>query len=689
MRVGIGIGLLWTATCLGSTGYFTPEALATADMAGVAENIDRTLGEFEGRLAAAGELQQKLTGCEADMIATRRELAERLRTYIVKRRQAGTREMELLAWQGAEELKSFYAYFAAEERRRQAKAAAPRPIALNVRDFGARGDGVADDGPAFRAAYAVAKEKGRANGVPTAVTLTVPRGTYLIKPDDAPAPKTYVARSWRDYSVEGINTSKPSTRTMSVYHDPSRFHLFALQMESFTLQGEPGAELRFADASRGGIGFDCATETVVKDLTLNYAERPFTQGTVVEVEAEPYSLVVQIDEGYPAPNLPRFLDARSRRITLHDEKGLFLRNGTGRVGTVVPLGGNRFRLLRPDHMKTDRCWNEAKKGARFSLIARYSENAMGYPLYFITSSFSGAENVIVHNSPGQCFIFTSSFAMRLLSCHARRACETDLLASNADFMMCSGLIAPYVADCSAEYMEDDGMNFGSATTVVKDISGDRRSFKNTSGLDYASGFQIDGVTGRVKAFLRRGRSWDCIAGEAAVDTITEKNLPKVSEKDWVNANAWRGKAGEVKPDRILQIPGTSGGVVKNTRFFNHRGMGVQVHCANMLIDGLRGEHLTGPGACINPLYGWGMMFNVHDILVRNSTFSDTNAGFVVQPGCVQPGVKLTHAQIHGVELKDNVYNLWGDSKPVLLENVDDVVFEGTVLAPFNGDRDNR
>lgn len=46
-------GVCVAANCLAATGYFTPEALATADMTGVAENIERTLGESDGRFAAA------------------------------------------------------------------------------------------------------------------------------------------------------------------------------------------------------------------------------------------------------------------------------------------------------------------------------------------------------------------------------------------------------------------------------------------------------------------------------------------------------------------------------------------------------------------------------------------------------------------------------------------------------------
>lgn len=679
VKTAAAVALLAAGECVADTGYFTKEALATADMAGVAENVDWTLGEAEGRFARAAAVSARLTGYAADMIETRLELARRLRNYVVRRHRVGTREMELLAWQGAEELKSFYAYFAAEERRHEAKAGSPSPIELNVRDFGAKGDGETDDGPAFRIALAAARKK---CGPTTAVTLKVPRGVYLIRPDGAPSPKEFISRSWRDYTLDGVNASKPSVKTMSAYHDPSFFHLYSIQMERFTLQGEEGAELRFSDASKGGIGFDSSTETTVRDLTISYAERTFTQGTVVAVEPDPHALVVQIDAGYPAPDLPRFLEARSRRLTLHDAEGLFLRKGTGRMGTVVPIGDGKFRLVRPDHMKFDRCWNEARVGDRFTVIARYSESAMGYPVYFITSSFSGAENVVVRDSPGQCFIFSSSFAMRLLNCHARRRSTRDILTSNADFMMCSGVIAPYVADCSAEYMEDDGLNFSASTIVLKDLSEDGMSFNGTCGLDYGSAFQVDGVTGRVKAFLRRGKTWDRLAGRAAADTVTEKHLPKLSAKDWLNANSWNGKAGEKRPDRILQIPGLSGGVVKNTRFFNHRGMGIQVHCANMLVDGLGCRHMMGPGACINPLFGWGMMFNVHNVLVRNSVLDDTQGGFVIRPGCVQPGIRLSHAQIHGIELTNNVFRVHEGTQPLVIDNADDVVSDGKILAPL-------
>lgn len=449
--LGIGLG------AVAETGYFTDEALSTADMTGVATNIEWVLNGAEARFLEAERLVRARTGSAADQVATRLEIARRLKDYVAKRHRAGTKDLELLAWQGAEELKSFYSYFAAEARRQAVQATCAPTVVLNVRDFGATGDGVADDGPAFRAALAAAHKAGGTDPTCTPVKIRVPGGVYLIKPEDRPPSATYTVRIWRDYALDGRNTSRPHTRPMDVYHDSTKFHLFVTQAANLTIEGDTGAELRFADATRGGIGFSGATETVVRNLTVTYAARAFTQGTVADVETNPFALVVQIDAGYPAPDEKRFLEARSRRLTFHDSDGLFRRNGTGRLGKVQALGGGRFRLVRPDNMKTARAWNEVQKGDRFTIIARYSESAMAYPVYFITSSFSGAENITVKDSPGQCFIFAQSFAMRLLNCHAARRHACDLLVSNADFMMCSGLIAPYVADCSAEYMEDDGM----------------------------------------------------------------------------------------------------------------------------------------------------------------------------------------------------------------------------------------
>ena len=680
----VAVAALFAGGAFASTGYFTEESLKTADMTGISEGVERTLKAFDGRISRAKALARKLSGVEADMVASRVELAQRLRDYVAQRHRAGTQEMELLAWQGAEELRLFYAYFAAEQRRHADRAKNNRrPVVLNVRDFGAKGDGGTDDGPAFRAALAAAAEK-CGKGAP--VTLKVPRGTYLVRPDPkAKVPETFTARSWREYDENGVNPAVPVTRPVRGAHDMSQFHLFAVGMERFTLQGEEGAELRFADATKGGIGFDCSTETLVKDLTISYAERAFTQGTVVGVETDPAALVVRIDEGYPAPDLPRFLNAPSRRLTLHDDDGLFARTGTGRLGEVVATGKDTFRLVRPDGMKKDPCWNAARVGSRFTALARYSECVLGHPVYFMLSSFSGAENVVVHDSPGQVFLFSASYAMRLVNCHVRRRDARDLLASDADMMICTGLFAAYVADCSAEFGEDDGMNFCGSTTILRDMSADRTSFNGSDGFLGDSAFQLDGVTGRVKAFLRRGKTSDRLAGRAAADTITEKDLAKKDTRDWLAENAWVGKAGEIKADRLLHIPGMSGGVVKNTRFFNLRGMGVQVHCANMLLDGLSCRHLTGPGASINPLFGWGMMFNVHDVLVRNAAVEDTSCGFLVKPICVQPGVTLTHSQIHGIEFAGNAFKLGKGVEPYAVANADDIVVDGQALVPFNRD----
>lgn len=111
----------------GEYAYFTKAALESADMAGVAGDIDATLGRCAAEFAAAEALAAGRSGHERDAILSRVELARSLESYIRRRHTSdeGKKDAELLAWQGAMEMRSFFAYFAAERLRGEARAALP------------------------------------------------------------------------------------------------------------------------------------------------------------------------------------------------------------------------------------------------------------------------------------------------------------------------------------------------------------------------------------------------------------------------------------------------------------------------------------------------------------------------------------------------------------------------------------
>ena len=670
------------ATCLsaaqtqetaGGLRYFTRVALESVNMDGIAEYIDATLAKCPAAFAAATDLAATRTGHERDALLLRIEIARSLESYVRARhsRKPEAKDMELLAWQGAKEMGNFLAYFEAERLRGAARAKLPPPVTLDVRDFGAKGDGVADDGPAIRRALAEAKKR-----APAPVTVRIPAGTYLVQPDAEPPPEKVTFPNLREYDADGKPCKPLISRPWKDYG--AGFHFACHGFSNLVICGEEGTEIRFTDSTRGGFGFWGCTETTLKNVAISYRDNPSTQGTIVSVEKDPVSFVFKRDPGYPDPDETRFTDAHSNRFTAHEGPSqLFERNGTGRMGTVERLSADTFRFRPFEHMKTNPYWLNRKAGERISVIARYSEGSKGFPVYMQLCSFSGAEGVTVYDAPGQSFIFNASVAMRLLDCTVRvRPGSDDLVSSNADGCMASGMIGPYIAGCNFESMEDDGINIGSPVSTLEKISDDRLTCTPLPDGDAA--FQVDGVMGVVKGVLRKGAKGR-LTRPLGADSISVQSLgngPKKDVKEWIRHNSWVGKAGEVKPDRIIHIPGTVGAIVKDSSFRNLRGMGIQVHCANMLVENVDVTHVTGPGMNINPLFGWGMVFDVHNIIVRNCRFKDTANGFVVKPGCVQPGVTLKQKMIQGIRLSGNTFELAKGRHVAVVENAQDVELEG-------------
>ena len=131
----------------GGLRYFTRAALESADMDGIAEYIDATLAKCPAAFAAATDLAATRVGRDRDALVLRVKLARSLEAYVraYHTRKPEARDRELMAWQGAKEMDNFFAYFKAERLRDEARAKLPPPVTLDVRAFGAKGDGVTDE----------------------------------------------------------------------------------------------------------------------------------------------------------------------------------------------------------------------------------------------------------------------------------------------------------------------------------------------------------------------------------------------------------------------------------------------------------------------------------------------------------------------------------------------------------------
>lgn len=595
--------------------FVTEKAVQQSDLNGLNEEIEPVLSQFDGVCEQAKKFAAAIKKSEPelnDAITRRLEIAVRLKNYITGRKD-GSDEMRIMAWQGAQELTQLLTYFKAEADNYAACRTARETVILSVKDFGAKGDGITDDGPAFRKAIAAAAEnKGKA------VTIRMPAGSYLIKP---------AADEWKPAALKIRAEAKPySVGKTMVYPQLSRGHIVIANMDHLTLAGEKGTKILFCDATKLGFRIVGCRNMKIKDFSIDYKVRPFTQGTVVKVEKEPFALIFKPQEGYPAPNEERFMKAGSRRFTPHRPDGLY-GSGTVRMGNIEALDGGVFRLFPQNHDKQHHVWLDRKAGDVISIIARWDSLKVGEAsaMDLRECGFCEIRNITLHKSPGVGFRVFNNYALRLIGCRIEPVPGSgDLITTNADGCQTTGIIGPYIADCYFSGMEDDGFNIHSSSPEVADIPAPNR----TRPFASQGGFLISGVTGQLKALLRPmpkgfpGYTRNLPAGVHS-RKMCKEDL-SVRQKEALNYYGGRAHLYTDRPDRINLIPGDlTGTVVTDTEFFNIRGMALQLTAANILVENCKVRHMNSYGINISALLPWGMTFNPHNVVIRNTTIADT------------------------------------------------------------------
>ena len=578
---------------LPSSGYFTPEALATADMTGMRAETAELVAKAPPVLAAAGELADAMPEEDRDAVRKRIAIAERLVSYVDRRLRDGRDEYLLFAWQGAMELEVLLKYFAAEMSRFAEKGKLGGVRVVDARDFGVVADGETDNRTALQRAIlaAMAQADGSVH-----VRLVLPKGRISVGFDEKAFPSELTGRGF-----------KPA-------------HVWITNAVFLTVSGYEST-LVFRDATRLGMRAVGCRDMELEGFAVEYAENPSTQGTVTAVNDEPYSFDVAVDAGYPSPDSPRFMNAPSRRFTLHDDRGFV--QGTAVMGLVGPLGGDVYRFSPDPANEVGGYWRKVRVGDRLSVIARYC------PVLVADASavdmrecrFCTLRNLTVRDSPGVAFRIFETYATKIVGCEVRPR-PGDLVSANADGCQVTGEIGPYVAHCHFEGMEDDGFNFHSSNPELADLSEDGMV---AVGVPGRGAFVTRPTDGMVHAVLRRlpdGR----LTRSAPDGLVTAKGIrsPDDFEK---NAKGYFGsRAREYRrADRCVKIPSDlNGTVVVDTEFRNVRGMGLQANAPNLWFENVRCGHTTNGGINPTALLPWGMNFAPHNIVMKGCSFEDSH-----------------------------------------------------------------
>lgn len=496
---------------------------------------------------------------------------------------------------------------------------------FNVRDYGAVGDGVANDAPAIRAAIDAALPHPHAR-------VHLPAGTYRLgdldpRILDVPSP-----------CFDEADPGGLTPRELSVIN--GKPHLFIHRADHLTLSGD-GADktlLLLGVDWETGLDIQSSRDFTLADLAIDYERTPFTQGRVLRVIDEK-TYEVTVDKGYPSP-----LDRHIR----HARFGMVTRNFVDCDDSIVPLpargapsyltlgniervsdGVYRFTIGSSGvHASTPARARELPVDSRFVLYGRVSNERPAIKLDDVRNAT--LSRVAIHGSFSAGVLIKRSGLVELDTCQIVPRPGTDRINStNADGVFGqSNYLSPYIHHTRMTLNGDDFINTHSNALVIERHEG-RTLVARVSGHSHFRPGQLVTVvepgtwrrkyTGIIeKASIQK-------SGNAFFFTL-ELDRPVPAD---VRAN--RPLAAGERPDRLLNLDVTGPGAVVTDNDLHH-SFRLILRSANALVAGNRLHNRHNPGNFIilgvHSLEAW----KADNITIRDNVIDSLGNIFLAPQG---------------------------------------------------------
>lgn len=328
-------------------------------------------------------------------------------------------------------------------------------LVFPVSRYGAAGDGVSDDGPAIRRAVAAAVKAGAG-----AVVRFEPKTYYL-----GPYPE-------------------------------KAHHILLNGVADLTIDGR-GARLLSSPYNDFLALAYCARVNIL-NLTFESAEPDFTQGTVQKIQPGENAVVVQLDDGYPAPRNDAWHEAnrmpRGYTMLIDSQRKFRKKNAALHhwLTSVVDLGERRVKLVISP--RSTKYFSDFTPGDRLTLSvphadAEYLRKGADPKVYakctvsVLRSSGCLFENLTFHGSRGMTFRIqenSGSMAFRRIVIEPRPG-SADLISGLTDGMHCpnnrGGLL---IEHCSLGNMLDDAINLMSLALRCFEVTPKSAVFSTTT-----------------------------------------------------------------------------------------------------------------------------------------------------------------------------------------------------------------
>lgn len=561
--------------------------------------LDREEEAFKSGLGPApGTLQ-------AERVSKRLEMARRLVKCIGDDLARGDVSSLCFAEVETEDLKAFVSYFAAEREAWKTFPENPsvRPVELRLEDFGAKGDGVADDAPAFRKALAAVR---RLNGTPS--ILRIPAGTFLLASPDPLTPDDIAVHLVFPALTNCVVTGVSPEKTL----------------------------IRFGMYDARGMWASGGYNSVFRNFEMRWLETPFFEGEILGYSREGGWIDVSHDSGTLSPTDAKW-QVRKHQLGLHTfrKDGSFIKTTLLFWGREAEARGDGTYRLRFDTTRDS--WKTGmapEVGAKAVLPDRFS----GFPAFaLVRANLCTVDSVWIRNGR-EAFMVAS----RCYQCSAFRCrifpIEGRSMSTNADGFFNSR--GSWISECRFENMGDDGCNSLTRGGDVVKVDGNVMLYKDFGARPRAGELWqiVDSTTGEYLANLHvvsegvgewNGGKWrravfaeDVPEGVRTYESTGRSDI--TAEERRQIALGWLKLSSP--PDIVFAPCGQGVGyVARNNVFRNNRNNAMVVQCPNSLLEGNFAEGMQN-GIVLCSLLQWNEGPAPYNVVLRNNVLKDNYNG---------------------------------------------------------------
>ena len=496
-------------------------------------------------------------------------------------------------------------------------SAAETPAALktiNVKDFGAKGDGLTDDTAAINAAIVAAQKQG------AGAVVSLPSGRY----------KTALGaeKSIRIAGADGL-----------------------------TFQGEGDTTIVSGDLDEPVFRLQDSKGVTVRKISIDHDPLGYTQGTITSVDVPNMSCEVSIDPGYPAPNDPRFKGSQVHPFVFPDKKYYQLDRHWPKPIEMVKTGEHtwRWKLEGPPHIDN---W----LGKRFFIYTESRSHAFVLTNLRDTTLedinyWGGGANAgyYIRGLEG-----TTTFRRFVIGVPP----GSGRLYSCAGGGQVSGLRGKLLLDhCDYSKIDDDGIDILSNYTRIIEQRDKRTLIVQAKSSDYRAGDRVE--------------LWDWqhkkIRADAVITTATsnpEGTFTIALDRDVVTERVGAGtglnfsrEAMTDGIDRLINVA-TVGQetIIRDSKFQVFRAKCLNLKAANCTVERCTFSDSFQPAIFAAPEWYFEEGSSIRNFTVRDCTFTDNNHPNIVIGASPLTGVNGTQPIV-----SDAPEDISHDSTKILIE----------------------